>query len=319
MHPLSSLRVSDRIKRYRDDLRQAMETPSSQRMETDTPSPLDLGTRMDMSGDSADKFWMGSAGRTSKINEPTTPTPLPRLLAKFTANYRFGIRNDNMKMKVTDPLVPSTTSDSDVDSASTDSYSVLSDDTVESPPQPRLTRFTHDEEVIFFNHIYSILDASFSEWEERVNYRSGQSLTLEKIEDATLSLPHIEESPVIFGRRPYRQGFWEGRLELTGEYTEVKKLHAPSFENGIGFGVEIGSIQDFESMGGAILFMAVDRQMYYTDRFGWFDQDEFGRYCYRVLGPYDFRSLCRDKVLDPLPRGPVVVWGSGKREEEKTI
>ena len=125
--------------------------------------------------------------------------------------------------------------------------------------------------------------------------------------------------PVIFGRRPYRQGFWEGRLELTGEYTEVKKLRAPSFENGIGFGVEIGSIKDFESMGGAILFMAVDRQMYYTDRDGWFDQDEFGRYCYRVLGPYDFRSLCRDKVLDPLPRGPAIVWGSGKEGRENYI
>src|SRR6266496_4693713 len=108
-----------------------------------------------------------------------------------------------------------TTTDTDVDSASTCSYSVLSDDTIEYPPQPRLTRFTHDEEVIFFNHIYSILDASFSEWEERVNYRSGQPLTLEKVEDATLSLPHIREDYVIFGRRPGRQGYWEGRLELT--------------------------------------------------------------------------------------------------------
>ena len=320
MHSLSNLTVSDRIKKYRDDLKRAVETPSSQRMEMDTPSPLDIGMRMQVSGDSADKFWMGSTGRTSKINEPTTPTPLPRRQLNFLANYRFGVRNDNMETKVTNPLDPSTkTNDTDVDSESTCSYSVLSDDTIESPPQPRLTRFTHDEEVLFFNNIYTILDASFSEWEERVNYQSGQPLTLEKVEDATLSLPHIRESSVTFGRRPYRQGFWEGRLELTGEYTEVKKLRSPSFENSIGFGVEIGSIQDFESTGGAILFMAVDRQMYYTDRFGWFDQDEFGRYCYRVLGPYDFRSLCRDKVLDPLPRGPAIVWVSGKREEEKNI
>ena len=297
-----------------------METPSSQRMEMDTPSPLELGMRMDVSGDSADKFWMGSTGRTSKIDEPMTPTPLLRQQAVLATTYRFDIERSSMETKVTNPPVhPITANVSDIDSTSTCSYSVLSDDTIESPPQPRLTRFTHDEEVIFFNHIYSILDASFSEWEERVNYQSGQPLTLEKVEDATLSLPHIRESSVTFGRRPYRQGFWEGRLELMGEYTEVRKLGSPSFENGIGFGVEIGSIQDFESMGGAILFMAVDRQMYYTDRFGWFDQDEFGRYCYRVLGPYDFRSLCRDKVLDPLPRGPAIVWVSGKREEEKNI
>ena len=294
-----------------------METPLLQRMEMDTPSPLELGMRMDVSGDSADEFWMGSAGRTSKINEPTLLHHYPADKPCFAANYRFDIRNDNMETKVTNPLDHyTTTTDSDVDSASTGSYSVLSDDTIESPPQPRLTRFTRDEEVIFFNHIYNILDASFSEWEERVNYRSGQPLTLEKVEDATLSLPHIHESPVIFGRRPDRQGFWEGRLELTGEYTEIKKLRSPSFENGIGFGVEIGSIKDFESMGGAILFMAVDRQMYYTDRSGWFDQDEFGRYCYNVIGPYDFRSICKDKVLDPLPRGPAIVWGKEMKEEE---
>ena len=106
---------------------------------------------------------------------------------------------------------------------------------------------------------------------------------------------------------------------MTGKYTEVHKLRSPSFENGIGFGVDIGSIKDFESMGGAILFMAVDRQMYYTDREGWFDQDRFGRYCFSVYGPYDFRSLCRDNVLDPLPPGPAVVWRSGTKEEERNI
>jgi hypothetical protein len=303
MHFFSNLMaVSDRVKKYRNDLKQAMETPSSQRMEMDTPSPLDLGMRMQVSGDSADEFWIGSTGRTLKINEPPTPTPLPRRQLILPANDSFCVGNDTVQTKLTNSLGHTTTAttDTDDDSASTCSYSVLSDDTIESPPPPRLTRFTHDEEVMFFNHIYSILDASFSEWEERVNYQSGQPLTLEKIEDATLSLPHIREPCVTFGRRPHRQGFWEGRLELTGKYSEIKKLRSPTFENGIGFGVEIGSIPDFESMGGAILFMAIDRQMYYTDQFGWFELDEFGRYCFSVFGPYDFRSLCRDKVLDPL-------------------
>jgi hypothetical protein len=113
----------------------------------------------------------------------------------FAANCSFDVRNDNMKTKVTNPLDHyTTTTDGDVDSASTGSHSLLSDDSIESP-QPRLTHFTHDEEVIFFEHIYSILDVSFSEWEERVNYRSGQPLTLEKVEDATLRLPHIRETP----------------------------------------------------------------------------------------------------------------------------
>ena len=220
-------------------------------------------------------------------------------------------------MKVTTAIDHATiTVDTDVDSASTRSYFVLSDDTIPSPPQPRLTRFTHDEEVTFFNCIYDILDASLAEWEERVNYQSGESLSLEKVEDATINLPHIRESSVIFGSRPNRQGFWEGYLELTGQYTEIKKLRSPSFENGIGFGVEIGSIQDFESMGGAILFMGIDRRMYYTDREGWFDLDEFGRYCYRVIGPYDFRSLSKDKVLDPLPKGPAIVWGNEMGKDE---
>ena len=221
-----------------------------------------------------------------------------------------------METKVTTPINPTTTTtDTDDGAESSSSYSVLSDDTIESPPQPRLTRFTHEEEVVFFNKIYDILDASFSEWEKRVNYQSGQPLTLEKVEDATLSLPHIRESDIIFGLRPRRQGFWEGRLELTGEYTEVKKLNAPSFENDIGFGVEIGSIKDFESIGGAVLFMGIDRQMYYTDREGWFNLDEYGRYCYSVFGPYDFRSLGRDNVLDPLPPGARRCMGKRNKGE----
>lgn len=205
-----------------------------------------------------------------------------------------------METEISDPLVHViAASDSDVDSASTCSYSVLSNDTVEPPPPPRLTRFTRDEEFAFFNNIYHILDASFAKWEEKVNYQSGVPLSLEKFEDAFIPIPNISESPVIFGRRPDLRGFWKGRIELRGEYTEIKKLRAPSFENWIGFGVKIGSIEDFESMGGAVLFMGVDRQMYYTDLHGWFDLDEFGRYCYGVIGPYDFRTLSKDKILDP--------------------
>ena len=314
----SNLTVSDRIKKCQDgskNLNKTLETPLSQKMEMDTPSPLQLGMRMDMSGESADRFWLG---RTSKISEPTTPTPLGRRQPNFRGNYRFAISNDNMETKVTSALDHAISStDADDDSASTCSYSVLSDDTIEYPPAPRLTRFTRDEEIVFFNHIYDILDASFSEWEERVNYRSGEPLSLEKVEDATLSLPHIRDDYVIFGRRPDRQGYWEGRLELTGQYTEIKKLRCHSFENGISFGVEIGSIQDFESMGGAMLFMAVDRKMYYTDQDGFFHQDEFGRYCYKVIGPYDFRSIRKDKILDPFPPEPYIVWGNEMMEEEK--
>jgi hypothetical protein len=62
---------------------------------------------------------------------------------------------------------------------------------------------------------------------------------------------------------------------LTGKYTEAMKLRYRSFKNGISFGVEIESIQDFESRGGAMLFMVVDWKIYYTD------QDEFGRYCFK--------------------------------------
>jgi hypothetical protein len=315
----SNLTVSECIKTHQDDSKNPNkpdETPSSQRMDVDTPSPPDVSMRTDVSGDSADKFWMGTTGRASKFIEPTTPTPLPRQPAATA--YRFDIGKYSMETKVASPVVhPITADDTDVDSASTCSYSVLSNDTVESPPQPRLTRFTSDEEFAFFNHIYRILDASLAEWEERVNYQSGVPLSLEKFEDAILSLPEICESPVIFGCRPDHNGFWEGRLRLTGKYTEIKKLRAPSFENKIGFGVEIGSIKDFESMGGAILFMGIDRQMYYTDQFGWFDQDEFGRYCYDVIGPYDFRSLSKDKVLDPLPPGHAVVWGNDMRRKEE--
>ena len=255
-----------------------------------------------MSGDSADRFWM--TGRTLKFTEPMTPTPLhPR-------QPDFRISNKSMETKATSALDDAILStDTDDDSASTCSYSVLSDDTIEYPPPPHLTRFTREEEVVFFNNIYDILDASFSEWEKRVNYQSGEPLSLEKVEDATLSLPHIRDDNVIFGSRPNRQGYWEGRLELMGQYTEIRKLRSHRFENGISFGVEIGSIQDFESMGGALLFMAVNRKMYYTDQDGCFHQDEFGRYCYKVIGPYDFRNIRKDEILDPFPPNPYIIWG----------
>lgn len=60
-----------------------------------------------------------------------------------------------MKMKVTNRLDHyTTTTDNDVDSALTDCYSVLSNDNIESLSQSRLTRFTDDKEVMFFNYIY---------------------------------------------------------------------------------------------------------------------------------------------------------------------
>ena len=231
-----------------------METPLSLRIEIITSSSLKPNIKMVIFEKKADKFWMDSASRTSKFMESMTPTPLLHHKTTVTGNYRFDISNDTEETKHT--IID------DDDSASC-SFSVLSEDTIKYPPPLHLTRFTHDEEVAFFNHIYKILDASFSEWEKRVNYESGKPLPLEKTEDATLHLPHIRDDYVTFGRRLDGQGYWEGRLELTGQYTEIRKLRSHSFGTGISYGVEIGSIQDFESMGGALLFMAVDRNVLY--------------------------------------------------------
>jgi hypothetical protein len=66
MHFFINLTGSDRINKYRDDLKQAVETPESKRTETDTSSLLDVDMTMQLSGDSADEFWMGSIGRTLK-------------------------------------------------------------------------------------------------------------------------------------------------------------------------------------------------------------------------------------------------------------
>ena len=73
----SNLTVSDPIKKFQDgskNLNKTEGTPSSQRMEVGTPSSFDIGMRMDISGDSADKFWDGADFKNHHTYTITLPT-----------------------------------------------------------------------------------------------------------------------------------------------------------------------------------------------------------------------------------------------------
>jgi hypothetical protein len=81
----------------------------------------------------------------------------------------------------------------------------------------------------------------------------------------------------------------------------MDRLDAP--RGGKLLGVSIGFINDFDcqrgSLGGAMLFFGQDRNVYYTDEDGDWDQDDKGVCTYFVHGPYDLRTMGTGSVLDP--------------------
>jgi hypothetical protein len=79
-------------------------------------------------------------------------------------------------------------------------------------------------------------------------------------------------------------------------------LEAPRWKKLLG--IRIGFIEDFDCrrgpIGGAILFFARDRNVYYTDEDGEIiDQDDEGICTFFVHGPYDLRTMGTGSVLDP--------------------
>jgi hypothetical protein len=76
--------------------------------------------------------------------ENQRPAPLPRQRTAVLATSRSDIETYIMETEITNPLVhPQQTTLTLI-------LCLRSDDTVESPPPPRLTRFTRDEEFTFF-------------------------------------------------------------------------------------------------------------------------------------------------------------------------
>jgi hypothetical protein len=68
---------------------------------------------------------------------------------------------------------------------------------------------------------------------------------------------------------------------------EIHRLEAPQWKKL--FGIRFGFIRNFDcrrgSIGGAILFFARDRNVYYTDEDGDIDQDDEGICIFFVHGP----------------------------------
>jgi hypothetical protein len=63
------------------------------------------------------------------------------------------------------------------------------------------------------------------------------------------------------------------------------------------YGVKIGGVHDLDDYGGATLFMAQDRKVYYSSSEGWFEEDEEGYYQFQVHGGFDIEQVSRSKVL----------------------
>lgn len=167
--------------------------------------------------------------------------------------------------------------------------------------KPLLERLTPDGEADFFYQFYHALDHSFDLWQRNVGYVDGKTRELDKRNpnDATLDLPLRIERHIIFGQRPDGKGFWRGYLRLGGKYTELVKLTSWIGDEEFMWGVEIGKIDDFECLDGAILFFGIDRKVYYTDGLGHFDQDDEGVLTFPVMGGYDLRQFRKANVLDP--------------------
>ena len=243
------------------------------------------------------EFWMGPSkssittklGTILKLTPPSSPdkpklkypTHLPRIL--------------NLK-----PI------DSDQESVSTESYSILSDDTIPLSPPPILTRFSSQGESEYFMGLYNTIDQAFSQWESKVGDQKADFLEFGNINDMYLEIPKFIERGVLMGKKPGGDGFWTGNIGLFGPEIILHRLEARQGKKLLG--IEIGFIEDFEcrrgSIGGALLFFACDRNVYYTDEDGDVDQDDQGICTFIAHGPYDLRTMGTGCVLDPWPNHP---------------
>ena len=192
-----------------------------------------------------------------------------------------------------------------------ESYSVLSDDTIPGSPPPRLTRFSPKDESEYFIGLYTMIDEAFSKWESKVGDQKAHLLKFENVVDMRIDLPEFCERGVLMGKKPDGDGFWTGTFSLHGPNTYLHRLEAPQWKKLLG--IRIGFITDFDcrrgSIGGAILFFARDRNVYYTDEDGDVDQDDEGICTFFVHGPYDLRTMGTGSVLDPYANShPPVSW-----------
>jgi hypothetical protein len=125
------------------------------------------------------------------------------------------------------------------DTASQDSYSVLSED---SNP-PRVLRhtplLTPADEERFFEKLYDVVKRGFAIWKEKYE---GKVLKFEDYDECVVSFEEFYDEWVTFGRRDDESGFWTRHVRL-GVGHEIYKLNT-GWE--IILGVSMGGIRDFD-------------------------------------------------------------------------
>ena len=240
------------------------------------------------------EFWMdpSRSGTTTTILKLNQLSSSDRSKAKYPAHLP---RILNLKSM-----------DADQESISTESYSVLSDDSIPLSPPPRLTRFSPQDESEYFVGLYNTIDQAFSQWEFKVGDRKADLLKFGNMKDMYVEIPKFVEKGVLMGKKPDGDGFWTGNICLFGPKITLHRLETRQGKKLLG--IEIGFIEDFDCRqgpnGGASLFFAWDRNVYYTDEDGDVDQDDQGICTFIVHGPYDLQTMGTGSVLDPWPNHP---------------
>ena len=164
------------------------------------------------------------------------------------------------------------------DTASQDSYSVLSEDS--NPPRVlhHTLLLTPEDEERFFEKLYDVVKRGFDIWKEKYE---GKVLKFEDYDECVVDFEEFYDEWVTLGKRDDESGFWTGHVRL-GDGHEIYKL-----DTGwkIILGVSMGGIRGFDCRG-AGLYAAEDGFMYYSPVKGWFDQDEeTGVLTIPVFGP----------------------------------
>ena len=231
--------------------------------------------------DKEDIFWLGSRQSPRRRTMSDKPSP-----ARQTPSLPLHTQRSFVSTK---PNANAAHGEREDLSAKTDSESY--------PPLTVHHNFllTVSKEEQFFGAVYNALDHGFKKWEVKYD---GRGLKFMDYDERVIDLPIMYDNRVTFGRRPDQEGFWRGFIKF-GPSNEVFKLDTG---DRIILGVAIGGIKDFDCMSGARVFAGLDRMMYYTDRDGWFDQDERnGMLKMLVCGPYEIRDLGARHVLNPHP------------------
>ena len=151
------------------------------------------------------------------------------------------------------------------------------------------------DQTSLFQTAFESLSRAFTQWHRTISNKDARVMTTN---DFRLNVNECVDADVIWGRRGCGKGYWTGHLSVIPGRLFVEKLRVGYHPAPI-FGVQIGSIEDFECYN-AVLFYGENGRVYYTpSEFSGPEGHEQGWSVVNVHGGFPVDRFGAQYILDP--------------------